>query len=501
MEYFFPVAPSSRSKQSNKQSNSKQRFSKPSMNKSEDGAAKKSSPRIGFSKVDPRSRGGFKKRPISRQEKGEEFWPEGEEESWSEIEVKGKSRSSSRERNSDGPRVHRHLVNEIVFGLRTIFEEGGRADKVIERTLRAHSKWGSKDRKFFAETMYEMTRWWRKLTYEVGVNYRGPFKEMDFLVVWGRYWQSQGHELPDWFDAFVPSSKPRLDSRAVRESIPDWLDQLGDKELGKKWPAILTAMNQKATVFLRTNTLKIERSKLIPLLLAEGIQCEAVRENPWGIELLERKNVFVTDCFKKGYFEMQDLSSQEIATFAEVEPGMRVVDACAGAGGKSLHMAALMKNKGKILALDIHEWKLKELKVRASRDGVDIVETRLIDSQKVIKRLAETADRVLLDVPCSGLGVLKRNPDTKWQLNQEEMDRLYQIQKDILKSYSVMVKPGGKMVYATCSILPSENEEQVAGFLKNNPGWKLEEQLRIEPDKVISDGFYAARLTRVKTNP
>jgi 16S rRNA (cytosine967-C5)-methyltransferase len=159
-------------------------------------------------------------------------------------------------------------------------------------------------------------------------------------------------------------------------------------------------------------------------------------------------------------------------------------------------MAAMMKNKGKILALDIHDWKLKELKGRASRDGVDIIETRLIDSQKVIKRLAGTADRVLLDVPCSGLGVLKRNPDSKWQLSPEEIDRLHKLQKEILQGYSGMTKAGGKLIYATCSILPSENEKQIEWFLDKNPTWTCEEQLRIDPDQEDSDGFFAARLLR-----
>jgi len=174
---------------------------------------------------------------------------------------------------------------------------------------------------------------------------------------------------------------------------------------------------------------------------------------------------------------------------------MRVVDACAGAGGKTLHLAALMKNKGTVIALDIHQWKLDELRRRATRAAADNIQTRLIEGPAVA-RLAGSADRVLLDVPCSGLGVLRRNPDTKWKLKPEELDRLRAEQADLLERYSKMTKPGGKLVYATCSILPSENDQQVATFLAAHNEWRLEQELHLRPDREGFDGFYAARLVR-----
>jgi 16S rRNA (cytosine967-C5)-methyltransferase len=174
-----------------------------------------------------------------------------------------------------------------------------------------------------------------------------------------------------------------------------------------------------------------------------------------------------------------------------------VIDACAGAGGKSLHIAALLKNKGTVISMDIHEWKLKELRTRAARGGVDVIEARVIESGKTIKRLEATADRVLLDVPCSGLGVVRRNPDTKWKLTLEEVTRLQRLQAEILNDYSKMTKPGGLLVYATCSILPGENERQVEKFLASHgEEWTLEEQLRVDPDQQRGDGFFAARLRR-----
>ena len=177
---------------------------------------------------------------------------------------------------------------------------------------------------------------------------------------------------------------------------------------------------------------------------------------------------------------------------------MRVVDTCAGAGGKTLHLASIMENKGQIIALDIYANKLKELKRRAKRAGAHNIEPRHIDSTKVIKKLYDQADRVLIDAPCSGLGVLRRNPDAKWKMQPEFIEKIKETQAEILNSYSRMVKSGGKLVYATCSILPSENQEQVAKFLASENG---KEFSLVKDKKILShqsgfDGFYMALLER-----
>jgi 16S rRNA (cytosine967-C5)-methyltransferase len=185
-----------------------------------------------------------------------------------------------------------------------------------------------------------------------------------------------------------------------------------------------------------------------------------------------------------------------VAEFLQIEPGMRIVDACAGAGGKTLHIASLSQNKGRIISLDTEQWKIDEAKKRARRAGVSNLETRLIDSNKVIKKLYDTADRLLLDVPCSGLGVLKRNPDAKWKLSPEFIDKVKGQQEAILEDYCKIVKPGGKMVYATCSILPSENQLQVQKFLSKNDQFTLEEERVVLPSESGFDGFYMARLLR-----
>ena len=194
---------------------------------------------------------------------------------------------------------------------------------------------------------------------------------------------------------------------------------------------------------------------------------------------------------------MQDAGSQLIAPFLQAESGMRVIDACAGAGGKSLHLATLMQNKGSIISMDTEGRKLEELRKRAQRNGINIIETRTIESDKVINRLQDSADRLLLDVPCSGLGVIRRNPDAKWKLKLEFMNEIRFLQAKILQNYSKMVKIGGKMVYATCSILPSENENQVAIFLENNQNWEKMDEKKVSSSEYGFDGFYMALLERL----
>jgi 16S rRNA (cytosine967-C5)-methyltransferase len=277
------------------------------------------------------------------------------------------------------------------------------------------------------------------------------------------------------------------------------MDELGVKELGEKiWAQEITAQNQPAKVILRVNTLKTNKETLRAILMDLDIDTDYLKDQPDALVLKERANVFMTDAFKQGFFEVQDANSQLVAAFLDVKPGMRVVDTCAGAGGKTLHIAALMENKGQLIAMDLYESKLKQLKIRAKRDGAFNIEYRIIDTTKVIKKLHEKADRVLIDAPCSGLGVLKRNPDAKWKLRPEFIDNIRKVQSEVLESYSKIVKPGGKLVYATCSILPSENQDQVNRFLTTEIGKQF---TFIKDQKILAsesgfDGFYMALLER-----
>ena len=283
----------------------------------------------------------------------------------------------------------------------------------------------------------------------------------------------------------------------LNEGCPYWLEELCSRELKEQWPAERKALGEAAPRFIRVNTLKTNRDDLASTLSQEGVVTKAVKGVNTALEVTSNAALFRTVAFKDGLFEQQDAGSQLIAPFLQVEPGMRVVDACAGSGGKTLHLAALMQGKGTLIAMDIEAWKLEDLKKRAKRAGAFNIDTRAIDSTKVVKRLYGEADRVLIDAPCSGLGVLRRTADSKWSDMQQRLVELKQIQADILERYSKMAKVGGKVVYSTCSILPSENQEQVKAFLqKHGDCFELEEEQSIMPSSGF-DGFYMARLKRI----
>ncbi len=397
-------------------------------------------------------------------------------------------------------KLHRNTSEAVIESLHMIFGEKRYADKVIEKVLKTNPRWGARDRRFIAETTYDIVRWYRLLKSITSA------KGNDYWKLLGGWCILHEVPLPDWTE-FKGLSSARVKAsmtsaghaRRIAESIPDWLDEVGEKELGDRWPMELRALNQEAAVVLRTNTLKIDTSALRERLLEEEVATLTLPETPEALVLEQRQNVFTTNAFKEGLFELQDAASQQIAPFLQVQSGQRVIDACAGAGGKTLHLSALMRNKGRIIAMDVDQTKLDELQKRARRAGVSNVEVRLIESSKTIKRLEGSADRLLLDVPCSGLGVLRRNPDAKWKLSTEFIDRVRELQQNILNDYCRMVKKEGLLVYSTCSILPSENEEQVQKFLMEHSGeYVLLEEKRTWPSEGF-DGFYMALLKRVGT--
>lgn len=401
-------------------------------------------------------------------------------------------------------RLHRNLCFSVIDGLTLIFNEGKYADKVIQQLLKRDKRWGARDRAFVAETTYDIVRWKRLYTEIAEV--KEPYDRDNLWRVFAVWATLKGINLPDWkYFENTPTRKikGRFDElskiRKFKESIPDWLDELGEKELGAEaWSKEISALNQQADVVLRVNTLKTTKEKLQAELFDLDFDTETIKGYPNALKLKERANVFTTEAFKNGHFEVQDASSQLVAEFLDVKPGMRVVDTCAGAGGKALHLASLMENKGQIIALDIYENKLHELKRRAKRDGAFNIETRAIESTKVIKKLYDKADKVLIDAPCSGLGVLKRNPDSKWKLQPEFIDKIKVTQQEILQQYSRIVKPGGQLVYATCSILPSENKTQVDIFLTSESGkeFTFVKDKKVSAHKSGFDGFYMALLQK-----
>jgi 16S rRNA (cytosine967-C5)-methyltransferase len=387
-------------------------------------------------------------------------------------------------------------------------ENPRQADRVIEEVLKSNKQWGSRDRNFIAETAYEIVRNWRLALYVTDLPENNLIETNYFQMIGA--WLIVKNEtetedlLPKWEEfekldsaKIVVKYQEAQQIRKIRESVPDWLDALGEAELGaEKWTEEIKALNQQAPVVLRANTLKTNQKALQDLLNEINIETSVLAELPDALILQKRSNISKTELYKNGFFEVQDAASQLVAPFLDVKLGMRVIDACAGAGGKALHLSALMQNKGRVVAMDVEERKLTELLKRVKRNGVDNIETKLIDA-KTLLSLENSADRLLLDVPCSGLGVIRRNPDAKWKLTPAFIDNLRRIQWKILSEYSAMLKKGGKMVFATCSLLPSESEFHIQRLLTEQPeNWELLSERRTSPATDGYDGFYMACLLK-----
>jgi len=377
-----------------------------------------------------------------------------------------------------------NLVAGVLEVLEWSFGKGWYADRVVDKVLRANKKWGARDLAFVAQHSYEMVRWWRLLWELKGEEVtlkRKKLKEL-FELYWA--WQVEGSLILPEF------------SLGVAQSYPEWLDARAAGALGARWPALATALNQPAQVILRTNTWKATREQVLDRLGQEGVEAAASDLRPEAIVLAKRPRLQHLGSFQDGWYEVQDGGSQCIAPFVDPQPGDRILDGCSGAGGKALHLAALMQNQGEILCMDVEAYKLSEAEKRASRAGIDILKTGHIQHTADVTAQGAWADKMLLDVPCSGTGVIRRDVDTKWKLQPEHLERTCELQAHILDRYPAALKPGGRLVYATCSILPEENEAQVASFVKAHPEFTLEEEVRISPEHAHSDGYFVAVLTK-----
>ncbi|ABG57478.1 tRNA/rRNA cytosine-C5-methylase (sun family protein) [Cytophaga hutchinsonii ATCC 33406] len=400
---------------------------------------------------------------------------------------------------STNMKLHPNNIQSIIQALKKIFLDGAYADDVVRNLLQSNPKWGSRDRRFIASSIYSIVRWWKRYVFIADTTKKDSdcFEKVLSAYLKETYGDGLLTPLPVELneEIFASRIKAATADRAVQASIPDWMDALGVKELGKElWERELHFSNLEADVFIRVNTLKHTSAEIIKQLNAEGIEATQFGPYPETLKLAERKPLQRLHSYLNGGYEIQDSGSQVIAHYLKPSPNAFVIDACAGAGGKTLHLSALMGNKGKIVSMDIEAFKLKELERRAERAGTTIIQTKVI-REGVITSLKNKADYLLLDVPCSGIGVLRRNPDDKWKLSAERIQELTQIQQQILQEYSSMVKPGGVLVYATCSILPIENDNQIEQFLKSNTGFQLEKKQTIYPSEG-GDGYFMARLIK-----
>ena len=391
-------------------------------------------------------------------------------------------------------RIHRVLAEGCVEILNQVFHEGSVLDRILDETFRANPKWGKRDRRFIAETVFEVTRWRRALEFVV------DSQAIESLCA--AQWLRGGLEVPEWWKwegstlAEMEAREGSLSEqpRAIRESVPDWLDARGEAELGDAWSGELAALNMRARIYLRVNPLMATVDEVIAWLGGEGVAVERVDGAPDALVLPEGK-LLPKPCAQDGRIEIQDAGSQQIVPLMQVEPGMRVVDACAGAGGKTLQIAGLMGNKGEILALDTSDRKLTELKRRIGRAGGRNVRIEAW-RENTLRQRSGWADRVLIDAPCSGLGTLRRQPDLKWRLTEKALEKTIRKQALLIEQYASLLKPGGKLVYATCSVLPSENQQQVAALIQKMPYWRSEGEVNVSPASQGWDGFYAVRLSK-----
>lgn len=289
---------------------------------------------------------------------------------------------------------------------------------------------------------------------------------------------------------------PSMDD-ATRYECPAWMLEKFQSAFGDSWRAEADALLGDAPVDLRVNTLKATREEILKSLPPEW-QAQPTQQSPWGIRLLKRHNLGGLPELKSGAIEVQDEGSQLISLWCNAKPGMQVLDLCAGAGGKSLAMAATMQNKGRITACDNHETRLKKSAERFRRAGVHNHELKLLDAEgkKWLRRADGRFDLVLCDVPCSGTGTWRRNPDMRHKLKPADIAELQQVQKDILEEAAPLVKSGGRLVYATCSFLREENESRIESFCAAHPEFKLLEQHRLTPVQHGTDGFFAAILRK-----
>lgn len=413
------------------------------------------------------------------------------------------------------------------------------ADKLLDNYFKSHRYIGSKDRASIGELFYWILRhkasleWWLDNTGQrihgrsfVFAALAARREYSDSLSKDSQYSPPPLNEDEQHLIATLLKSElvhPDMPGH-VRLNYPAWCEPLLCASFGSDFELAMKALNEQAPTDLRVNTLKTTREALHDALLAEGFENALASLSPVGLRLARRGPIFTSPLFKQGHFEVQDEGSQVVAQLVDAQPSQRVIDFCAGAGGKTLAMAATMENKGRILAWDTSQKRLGQISQRLRRAGVNNVQTHVITSENdaFIKRHKQSADRVLVDAPCSGSGTWRRNPDLKWRFTRNDLNEVTALQSTILQSAARLVKPGGRLIYATCSVLQEENELQIDQFLKNVNNfdknvrkfkvvcaekiWDKNSKagdsgsisyLSITPHKDGVDGFFAAVLERI----
>jgi len=401
--------------------------------------------------------------------------------------------------------------------LRSVLRLDQPADAVVSAFFRQHRALGARDRHALAETAYTVLRQ-RLLLAHLAQSGSGALERR--LAILG--WQggdnllrgALGPHEQQWLAQVKTVDRTTLGDK-LRHNLPDWLAGALQTQLGEEFWPLVQAMDAAAPLDLRTNLLKTKRDEAAKALAGVGITAEPTPYSPWGLRIDGKPALNKLELFTNGSVEVQDEGSQLLALLTGAKRGEMVVDFCAGAGGKTLALGAMMRNTGRLYAFDVSGHRLDNLKPRLARSGLSNVYPAQIahERDERVKRLAGKIDRVLIDAPCSGLGTLRRNPDLKWRQSPKAVQELQAKQQSILASASRLAKPGGRLVYATCSLLTAENEEIVAAFdaeherdfVRLDAAELLREQgveradelvqdrcLRLWPHRHRTDGFFAA---------
>lgn len=395
------------------------------------------------------------------------------------------------------------------------------ADAVVSRYFRDHRALGPRERATLAETVYAVLR--LKLRFDhFAPSGSGPRERRMAILGFAGPRDFLKSALSDtekaWLDACDAVSPQDLLDRH-RHNLPEWLVQPLKDQVGEDFWPLAGSLLQPAPLDLRVNALADKREDLRQELARAGLQAQATPYSPWGLRLADKPALTRLDAFTRGAIEVQDEGSQLLAAFLDARRGEMVVDFCAGAGGKTLAIGACMRNTGRLYAFDTSAHRLDALKPRLARSGLSNVHPAAIAHERDdrIKRLAGKIDRVLVDAPCSGLGTLRRNPDLKWRQSPESVREMAAKQLAILRSAARLLKPGGRLVYATCSLLREENEAVAQAFGAEENGWRTlpatealaplkladagalcnGDYLRLWPHRHATDGFFAAAWVRV----
>ena len=397
-----------------------------------------------------------------------------------------------------------------VHGL--VHDQGWLADRALERALRRDRGLWASERRHVAEAVYGIVRWQGQLDALLGGRPGLSERYAAWLARFGGVPPAEAAKrvgvAPGRLDALASADariagvKDPLDRFSLEASLPRWIAERFVAQLGLDGARALgRTMNERAPLTVRANALQGDREELRARLARERVGAEPTRFSPWGLVLDGRENAFTLPSFREGRFEMQDEGSQLIALACAARPGFTVVDACAGAGGKALALAAEMHNKGSLHALDSDAERLEEARRRARRAGVHNLRARPIaagpEAEAQLQDLAGKADVVLVDAPCSGLGTLRRKPDARWRLGPADPARFAALQRELVRRFAALVRPGGRLVYATCSIGPTENDD-VAEFAARELGLRpapIAPLLGAERARALELAPEAARLT------